>query len=165
MNVEKTDDKNDFATISSTGTLTISSATYNNADIQTNGTGTIKLANTGDSDSIGKLTIESGELTIENLNVGNLTNKTNFSSSTINITGDLTDSGTSFAGTINFVGNSDQTFTSNTSTTYGDINIGDGTSASKTIFAGDVTAGKILINKNVRKFRFRLQKLQLQLIS
>ena len=152
LNVEKTDDETDFATISSTGTLTISSATYNNADIQTNGTGTIKLANTIDSDSIGNLTIESGELTIENLNVGNLTNKANFSSSTVNITGNLTDSGTSFAGTINFVGNSDQIFTPNTSTTstYGDINIGDGTSASTTIFAGNVTAGVISINKNAK---------------
>jgi len=129
LNVEKTDDENDFATISTTGTLTISSATYKNADIQTSGTGT---------------------LTIENLNVGNLTNKANFSSSTVNITGDLTDSGTSFAGTINFVGNSDQKFTPNTSTstTYGDINIGDGTSASTTIFAGNFTAGNILINEN-----------------
>ena len=146
LNVEKTDD--DFATISSTGTLTISSATYNNADIQTNGK--ITLANTIDSDTIGNLTIETGELTIENLNVENLTNKANFSSSTVNITGNLTDSGTSFAGTINFVGNSDQTFTPNTSTTttYGDINIGDGTSASKTIFAGSLSSGIISIREN-----------------
>ena len=151
LNVEKTNDNfDDFATISSTGTLTISGATYNNADIQTSGTGTIKLANTIDSDTIGNLTIETGELTIEKLNVGNLTNKTNFSSSTVNITGDLTDSGTSFAGTINFVGNSDQKFTPNTSTTYGDINIGDGTSASKTIFAGNVTAGVISINEKAK---------------
>ena len=151
LNVEKTNDNpDDFATISSTGTLTISSATYNDADIQTSGTGTIKLANTGDSDSIGNLTIESGELTIENLNVENLTNKAKFSSSTVNITGDLTDNGTSFAGTINFVGNGEQTFTPNTSTTYGDINIGDGTSASTKIFAGNVTAGNISINEKAK---------------
>ncbi len=150
LNVEKTNDNpDDFATISSTGTLTISSATYNNADIQTSGTGTIKLANTGDSDTIGKLTIESGELTIENLNVGNLTNKANFSSSTVNITGDLTDNGTSFAGTINFVGTGDQTFTPNTSTTYGDINIeGDGTSASTTTLTNNLKAGIVTIKNN-----------------
>ena len=152
LNVEKTDDETDFATISSTGTLTISSATYNNADIQTSGTGTIKLANTGDSDTIGNLTIETGELTIEDLNVGNLTNKAKFSSSTVNITGDLTDSGTSFAGTINFVGNGEQTFTPNASTsiTYDDINIGDGTSTSTTIFAGKVNAGNISINEKAK---------------
>ena len=62
----------DFATISTTGNLTISNATYNNADIQTSGK--INLSDTTEENKIGSLKIESRELTIETLHAENLTN-------------------------------------------------------------------------------------------
>ena len=95
LNVVKTESPtNDFATISTTGTLDVTNATYNIGDIQTNGI--ISLPDTTEDNKIGSLKIESGKLTIDKLHVNSLNVVAGtIESATVNVTGDITNNGIS----------------------------------------------------------------------
>ncbi|MBQ7969784.1 MAG: hypothetical protein IJ293_02220, partial [Treponema sp.] len=122
----KTENADDFATISTKGTLDVTNATYNIGDIQTNGI--ISLPDTTEDNKIGKLKIESGELTIDDLdanslnvvtgtfknttmNVTSVENAGTIESTTVNVAGDLSNDGTMNVATTNIGGNLNDTGT------------------------------------------------------
>ena len=114
----------DFASL--LGNLSVENVTYNAADIQISGK--IKLPDTTEENSIGKLKIESGELTIETLdanslnvvagtfknttmNVTSVENAGTIESTTVNVAGDLSNDGTMNVATTNIGGNLNDTGT------------------------------------------------------
>ena len=95
--IQTTTDKTDYATISTNGNLTISNATYNNADIKTKGNITLPET-TVTTNEIGNLNVASGTTSIETINANSISVET---SASLKVSSSITSQSIANNGSIN----------------------------------------------------------------